>query len=155
MAGKRPGFPIDTTHPDYGYRYPLGRLGPISLCLQNFHEPDERLGLHDHPWHCLSFILAGGYRERVLVYLDPAQPEGMATRDVGHMAPGVNLIGPNTFHALTEVKPDTWTLLIHGPKLKRWGTLTVSRGKPDGPAGMVYTPHPVRDPEHPDQVLDE
>ena len=55
------------------YRYHIFALtnnGP-GLCIHRFVKSDPDRGYHDHPWkRSMSFILAGGYEERLLDLTD-------------------------------------------------------------------------------------
>jgi len=116
----------DTGRPyDYLRRIYLVRTRWVSVFLHQFLAPDNRL--HDHPWHWISFMLAGGYLEKTLDGVVHARgPGALAFRRAGEL------------HQVVYVEPfgGTWTLFIHGPRHRVWGEL-----RPDGswfPVGATY-----------------
>ncbi len=79
---------------------------------------DQRDALHNHPFKWWwSLVLSGGYLEirppsrehPVFCIYRPGDRNGMR--------------GPGTFHRIESVRPRTWTLFVHGPRITRWGFL--------------------------------
>lgn len=71
---------------------------------------DDDGALHDHPWAFQSTIVSGGYVEHL--------PCGFASRlncgdTIRHE--------PTDLHRVAAVRPDTWTLVETGPKVRTWG----------------------------------
>jgi hypothetical protein len=100
-------------------RYRVADLGPSRgrVFLHRFVRGDEDRELHNHPWHGLSLILVGGYREERRVWT----PEGerVVQRD---LKPGnFNLIAPHTFHRVDLARGECWTLFVAGPVVQSWG----------------------------------
>jgi len=92
----------------------------FAIFLHQYHRPDAERWLHDHPWTwSIGIPLVGGYVEERLVghEIPPRRRE----RRIRHFRP--NLIRVRDFHRITSVQPGTWTLFIHGPRVKRWGFL--------------------------------
>lgn len=99
----------------------------VSVHLHNILSPDPEDGwLHNHPWKwAYSLILTGGYSEEFRV-----NESFVAFRK---LLPGdINVIGRDTFHRITEVAPDTWTLFIawsDGGEGHSWGFWERETGK--------------------------
>lgn len=93
------------------------------LYVHHFRAGDQGRDVHDHPFSALSIVLCGGYTEIRLRGLNGATESGLdcVTRSVG--AGRLNIIRAETFHRVFSVRPGTWTLLIRGPRRKRWGFL--------------------------------
>lgn len=89
-------------------RTPWGTLR-VHHILRADADPDP----HDHPFDFTSLILLGGYVE---AFRD-------AGRDVISYFRAGAVIRRKAFdaHRLVHVLPDTWTLVITGPKCKPWG----------------------------------
>ncbi len=84
--------------------------------LHKIHRPDTDRWLHNHPWRTATFrILSGGYTEERLV---DGRVEVRAYR-VGH----VNRLDARTFHRITSIRPNTWTLGLIGERVQDWGFL--------------------------------
>jgi len=83
---------------------PLG-----SIRLHKWMGPDDDRHLHNHPWNFVTFVLKGGYKD--------IHREG---EDV-LMAPSVKYRPANHFHTVRPLVTPTWTLIITGPKIQRWG----------------------------------
>lgn len=90
----------------------------FGLYVHEWHRPDSDRDCHDHPWWFGTLILRGGYTEEVRVL--PGDPASWVRRHfrrpfTWHAMP------LNQAHRVIEVKPNTWTLLLVGPKVKSWG----------------------------------
>lgn len=81
-----------------------------SLLLHWIARDDDDGALHDHPWAFETRVVSGGYVEQ--------QPDGgQFTTFVG-----TTLRREATdLHRVTRVRPDTWTLVETGPKVRTWG----------------------------------
>lgn len=102
---------------------------PVNIYLHRFFRPDDDRAVHNHPWHwAVSFILTGGYSEQVRRlnrYDEPALFERRLD------APNVNVIKGDTFHRITELHGETWTLFIASKKHGRsWGFMDGERFVP-------------------------
>lgn len=88
----------------------------FSIKLHWIHRPDPDRDLHDHPWWFVSFVLRGGYEEYESEYprIFPGQP-----RQINWF----NFKNKTTAHRISQVKPNTITLIVSGPKdrEKDWG----------------------------------
>jgi len=106
----------------YLERYYLGRLGPVTLYLHRFLGRDGERQVHDHPWTwSVGIPLVGGYTEERLLWLCPHEGWRSVMRRVRWFAP--NVITARTFHRVARVEPGTWTLFVHGRRVKGWGFL--------------------------------
>lgn len=107
-------------HP-YLERYYLGGLFGLTFYLHRFVGSDPDEGAHNHPWNALAICLAGGYREARVTTLCPIDGWQQTYRII---KPGsFNLIRVRDFHQIVELKPETWTLFIHGRYRAGWGFL--------------------------------
>lgn len=105
--------------------------------VHRFVASDDDEELHNHPWEATSLILAGGYVEERLdrseVVLDLARAFGLdGGKDVLKIARAfkpwsVNRIYANTFHKVSLIEDDCWTLLACGKKVGTWGFLDVAK----------------------------
>jgi hypothetical protein len=109
------------------------RIGRI--LLHHMSAPDPGRDLHDHPWAFLSIVLWGGYLEvradtRTAVELAKhAQASPLPRAVAGHLVPrfrgSVRFLGLHECHTIVELYgPTCWTLVIGGPRRRRWGFYT-------------------------------
>lgn len=94
------------------YKILLTRWG--NVYLHEILRSDEDRCLHDHPWSFVTIILWGGYREQMRL--------GTFWR-----RPGRLLVRPALTAHRIEVDRPAWSLVVVGPKWRRWGFFT-SRG---------------------------
>jgi len=90
----------------------LRRLHLIStplfgIKLHWFKGPDPDRHLHDHPWSFISFVLKGGYIERVF---------GKTNR-----IRFFSIKRATDSHTIRSVESGTLTLVFNGPKVRKWG----------------------------------
>ncbi len=106
----------------YLERHFLFKRFSITAYLHRFVSGDDERNVHDHPWSwAFSLILSGGYTEERLRWFDP---NGCSFTFRRMFPLRINIIGPRAFHRVTKPKPDTWTLFVHGPRVKGWGFLS-------------------------------
>jgi hypothetical protein len=86
----------------------------FGVYLHRIDGPDEGRDLHDHPWPFVSIVLRGGYIEEVPDYY------GVRERSVRW----VNFKAAEDRHRVASVDKPTWTLVLRGPRWRRWGFLT-------------------------------
>lgn len=107
----------------YLERYYVGQVLGVTVYLHRFVNCDGDRDVHDHPWTwSVGMPLTGRYHERRLRYLDPVDPDrGMVCdlRIIRRFQP--NLIRARTFHRIAWVRRGTWTLFMHGRRVKAWG----------------------------------
>ena len=105
----------------YMERYYVGKKFGVTAFLHRYIDGDgERPEVHDHPWDWSSgIVLTGGYGEERMTKIDYIRGPSTQMRLVKPLQP--NIIWGDSFHRIATVKPNTWTLFIHGPKSKTWG----------------------------------
>lgn len=102
---------IEINGDPYLERYHIASMFGFKIWLHRFIRNDSERHLHNHPWHALSVILTGGYRE--IVALD-----GYRNMDIiDHNAPSINVIKASKTHRILQVEPNTWTLILRAPRL--------------------------------------
>lgn len=120
---------ININDEPYLVRYYLGTFFGITFFLHRFDGSDGERNVHDHPWAwAKSFILKGGYEEELLIGFDINK--GWISKKINRR--WYNNIKPNTFHRISKTIPGTYTLFIHGKKIKTWGFLRQI------PGGVIY-----------------
>jgi hypothetical protein len=88
-----------------------------SIRLHHWLKADDDRYFHDHPWSFITFVLKGGYTD-----ITPEGNEYMSTRMIKFR---------KAIHRHT-VKPDEggcWTIVISGPKIRKWGFWVNSKFK--------------------------
>ena len=103
---------IDFHDSVYMRRHHLLRTRFLSLRVHHILRPDSTTDVHDHPWHFISLVLHGRYRER---FLD-------GTTAWRHRW-SVAFKRAGTAHTIDIVSGDVWTLVLCGPILGdgAWG----------------------------------
>lgn len=92
------------------------RIAGHRLMLHRIHRADSDRWLHNHPWATATFrILSGGYTEERLT------DAGVVTR--AYVAGDVNRLDATTFHRITSIQPNTWTIGLIGARVQGWGFL--------------------------------
>lgn len=140
---------INVNGEPYLSRYYLKTLpGGAQLWLHRFHTSDGDEHLHNHAWTATSWVVLGGYEEEFLTVHGlrvrrRQAPVGRVTRAqlVGQVAAGFvtprngALIGPDHWHRVRSVEPETWTVLVVEPGRRRWWYFLDTAGQPhpDGP----------------------
>lgn len=93
--------------------YLIPRNRWLNVYLHKFLRDDDDRALHDHPWHSVSLVLWGGYRE---IY---KRGGSVLERDV---TPGMVLYRPATFAHRVMLKGGVcWTLFLTGNRIREWG----------------------------------
>lgn len=95
------------------YRFPFGLI-----YLHRIHRHDPDRALHNHPWPARCYILWGGYSE--LVTTRATHPTWFPRT---YRCGDVNTLSAHEYHRIVDVLPNTWTLVIAGPRYRRWGFL--------------------------------
>jgi ADP-ribose pyrophosphatase YjhB (NUDIX family) len=120
-------LPVKVVRDDKGrpflFRYhvlALTKDGP-GVCIHHFVKSDPDRGYHDHPWpQALSFILCGGYNERIH---DDTAPDGYVTHERGRWMFN-HLKGEGVFHrVMLDEGKDAWTLFFFQKRSKTWGMI--------------------------------
>lgn len=120
-------LPVKIIRDDHGrpflYRYHLFSFtnnGP-GVCIHRFIKSDPDRGYHDHPWkHSMSFILCGGYTERIY---DKDNDNGYIT--IQRNKWNINYLkGEGVFHrVMIDEGKDAWTIFFFGKRSKTWGMI--------------------------------
>lgn len=123
ISGRLPCRLIKIDDKPYLERYYVGRIGKRIFYLHRFVSTHPNEPVHDHPFDGLSIVLTGRYLEK-----KPIIPWGGGNiqgyyHKVIHI---INKVPGNSFHAITDVEPETWTLFSHGERYKPWGFLSAS-----------------------------
>lgn len=117
-------LPVKVIRDDNGtpflYRYHIfkwGNDGP-GLCFHRFVLSDPERGFHSHPWdHSVSFILCGGYQERILKNNTTANNYFTVDRPRWTF----NYLSGKIYHrVMVPEGKDVWTLFVFGPRRKTW-----------------------------------
>lgn len=128
---------IDIAGRPYLERYFLFKGFGVTAYLHRFVSGDDERNVHDHPWRwSFSLILTGGYVEERLRWFDPEH--GWVIRRRRMFPLRMNAIGPACFHRITTPAPGTWTLFVHGPRVKGWGFLDFLNHRADEKPITVY-----------------
>lgn len=84
------------------------------LMLHRIARPDRDRALHCHPFDFATFCLRGGYVE---VVRDPGGAHGEIL-----VAGQIRLRAAEHTHRIVRILgPNAWTLILHGPRRRRWG----------------------------------
>lgn len=111
FTANKPMRLIEINGDPYLERYHIASLFGFKIWLHRFIRNDSERHLHNHPWHALSVILTGGYREIVAL-------KGYRNWDIVDYKRGnLNVIRANKTHRILQVDPDTWTLILRAPRL--------------------------------------
>jgi len=120
-------LPVKVIRDDKGvpflYRYHLftfGNDGP-GMCIHRFVKSDPERGYHDHPWNkAISFILCGGYTERIV---DETNENGYVSHERNRWSFNF-LNGKDKFHrVMINEGQDAWTLFAFQKRSKTWGMI--------------------------------
>lgn len=122
LTGRLPCRLIHTGGKPYMERYFLFKRFGITAYLHRFVSGDDERNVHDHPWGwSFALILCGGYIEERMAHMDPEQGWALRLRRMFPLR--INVIRGRDFHRITKPKPETWTLFVHGSRVKGWGFL--------------------------------
>ena len=80
-----------------------------SIRLHHWLSHDDDRAMHDHPWDFLTFVLRGGYTDVSLDGDQYLKAPTMAYRKSTHQ------------HTVFPDEKGAWTLVITGPKIRKWG----------------------------------
>lgn len=125
-------LPVKVIRDDNGipflYRYHLFTLGydGPGLCIHHFVKSDPDRGYHDHPWSKgLSFILCGGYKERILNLVNK---QDFVTYNRERWSFN-SINGKEDFHrVILDENKDAWTIFMFNKRSKIWGMISL-KGK--------------------------
>lgn len=103
-----PRFDIGLDGSVYLRRYKLVRSRWFNLYLHEILRSDADACFHDHPWWFWTLILRGGYVEHL--------PKGSFLR-----RPGRLYFRPARWAHRLDLHRPAWTLVLTGPRRRRWG----------------------------------
>ena len=111
----------------YLSRWGFGHDRVGRVLLHRMDAPDPGLDLHDHPWSFVSIVLRGGYTE---VRCDARITSGDR---VNARRPGsVQLMRLDETHTIVRLhRQRCWTLVIGGPRRRRWGFYVNGKWMPE------------------------
>ncbi len=89
---------------DFLHRFTLLKIGGLHIRLHKIIDKDQSTLFHNHPFHYISFIVKGGYRETILVDGD----EKIKTNKLFSIICRKN----NIYHRIDEIFGETVTLFI-------------------------------------------
>lgn len=81
----------------------------FSIRLHHWIGPDDDRAFHDHPWNFYTFVIKGGYIDR-----NPSSDIHMRAGDVAFRP-------ANHRHTVFPDLGGAWTLVVTGPKIRKWG----------------------------------
>lgn len=81
----------------------------FSLRLHHWKHSDDSRHFHDHPWNFYTFILKGGYTDCTPNGNERMTAGKLAYREAKHQ------------HTVQVDKGGCWSILLTGPKVRRWG----------------------------------
>ena len=122
----------------YLERYYVGSIGSLRFYLHRFVNGDGDRSLHAPPWkRSIAVCLCGGYLEHRIKWFNPNTAYDVSIKN---LRPGwINIIKATTFHQIIETKPETWTLFIHGKKIKPWGFINKTTIRDESGAEKVVS----------------
>ncbi len=139
ITGHMPCRLIYVNNKPYLERYFLGNILGITLYLHRFVSADTEREVHDHPWAwAFALVLTGGYKEERVAHLD--MMSGWSSKMRNMFCGRINILGPSVFHRIGSAKRETYTLFVHGPRIKQWGFLTHGR---NSEMTIYHQPHDV------------
>lgn len=141
VAARLPCRLIKLDGAPYLERYRLGSVLGCQAYLHRFVSADGDRHLHDHPWRtAVSLVLCGQYsEERTTLHAD-GRAEPVRLRKVRWL----NVIrrhpqaGYCDLHRIDRVRPETWTLFIHGPWSLPWGFYQVEPAAAGAGAPQIH-----------------
>lgn len=117
LTATRPTRLIKVNDRPYLERYYLGSFFGYTAYLHRFVSADTERHVHNHPWRrTLSVVLTGNYVETVATDLSYSAQGGAITERIRRR--WLNFVPHNRFHQIGEAAPETWTLFVHGPRMR-------------------------------------
>ena len=120
--------------------------GDRNIYLHNILDADQSI-MHDHPWPFESRILSGGYIEEAACF--DMSRSGLYSRvrspvTTVYGVGDINRYGLEfskvTAHYISEVLPNTWSLVVTGRRVKKWGFYKKADDE-DAQSFYIFVPH--------------
>lgn len=107
----------------YLFRIRLIETPRFGLYLHHITGMDPQPIPHDHPWNFTSIVLSGGYAEEVYHPRGALLTGVRCERKTQYWGRWSNhkMYAYGWAHRIIGYKPNTWTLIIRGPREKEWG----------------------------------
>lgn len=109
----------------YLRRLRIVRTPWFALYLHFIFLPDNDRDPHDHPWNFASFVIRGGYTERLYDRLgigdDDLKEKPMLIGERRHGRFSFHRVLLHNYHKIVNVEPGLVTLVFIGPEKKEWG----------------------------------
>lgn len=118
-------------------RYMIFQGERFGVYVHRIYRPDADRDCHNHPWQFRTLVLRGGYTELVRRHVGSLQ-ETLTARM--HRPGSTHAMPVDAFHQLVEVAPNTWTLLLVGPKVHEWGFWVTDMPHAERPARALFVP---------------
>lgn len=84
-------------------------FGEFAIRLHRWQSSDDHRAFHDHAWNFVTCVLYGSYLDVSPDGEDLLTPGSIRYRAASHS------------HTVKILKPGTWTLVLSGPPIRRWG----------------------------------
>ena len=105
---------------DYLERYTIVWTPFFKVYMHNILRSDLDRNLHNHPWHFLTILLKGSYKETLKIIKNQTSFK----EKVQVYGPGSTLFRPAHHYHRIELGEETVTsIVIAGPKFQDWGFL--------------------------------
>jgi hypothetical protein len=99
--------PLGLPECPYAFRYVFD-FYLFSIRVHKWIRSDDKRYFHDHPWHFITFCLSGGYTD-----VSPNGRDNFEQWDIRYRKA--------THKHYVEVHEETWTVLLCGPPIRKWG----------------------------------
>lgn len=112
----------------------------FGVYLHWIHTEDWDRHLHDHPWRFTSFVLSGGYCEKLA-----ARPEGTVLglpENIWRTQGSIHRFPKHGAHTIIHVRPNTRTLVFVGRRRGSWGFFVPGEGWVQNGEYLKRTAHP-------------
>lgn len=100
--------PLGNPDKPYAYRWVLN-LGLFAIRVHKWLCSDDDRAMHDHPYWMLLAVLKGGYKDVTPDEVEILKAGAIRFRRSKHI------------HTVQLTESPTWTVLLTGPPLRRWG----------------------------------
>lgn len=112
-------------------------FGLFALRVHRWERSDDERAFHDHAWWFLTLVLAGAYDDVSPAGVDPLRRFSVRFRPATHR------------HTVKILVPGTWTFLVTGPVVRRWGFWVKDKLIKRDKYFAVHGHHPCEDGQPP------